>query len=96
MADRVAPQKIDNDTTLRTETTMPPLDRRALLTTSLGRANLMAQVNHIKVKENPMLLPGIKIDTSPTHHHPLRQMQLQRRNGQQRERFGSIIEGAGA
>lgn len=63
---------------------------------NFSRANIMAQVNNIKAMENPMLLPGIKINTSPTNHHPLRQMQLQRWNGKAWERFGSIIEGAGA
>jgi len=63
---------------------------------NFSRANVMAQVNNLKALENPMLLPGIKVNTSPTNHHPLRQMQLQRWNGKNWERFGPIIEGAGA
>ncbi|MDO9284943.1 MAG: ABC transporter substrate-binding protein [Aquabacterium sp.] len=63
---------------------------------NFSRQNIMAQVNNLKAMENPMLLPGIKVNTSPTNHHPLRQMQLQRWNGKQWERFGPIIEGAGA
>lgn len=59
-----------------------------------SRKSIMAQANNLKDVENPMLLPGIKVNTSPTNHNPLRQMQLQRWNGKQWERFGSIIEGA--
>jgi branched-chain amino acid transport system substrate-binding protein len=54
----------------------------------------MAQVNNLKGLDNPMLLPGIKVNTSPSNHHPLNQMQLQRWNGKAWERFGNIIEGA--
>ncbi|MFO1200029.1 MAG: ABC transporter substrate-binding protein [Burkholderiaceae bacterium] len=59
-----------------------------------SRRNIMAQVNAIKDMENPILLPGIRVNTSPTNHHPLRQMQLQKWNGRMWERFGPIIEGA--
>ena len=46
--------------------------------------------------ELPTLLPGIKVNTSPTNFHPIRQMQLQRWNGTRWELFGDIIEGSGA
>lgn len=59
-----------------------------------SRKSIMAQANNLKDVENPMLLPGIRVNTSPTNHNPLRQMQLQRWNGKQWERFGSIIEGS--
>jgi branched-chain amino acid transport system substrate-binding protein len=61
---------------------------------NFSRQNVMAQANNIKAMDNPMLLPGIKVNTSPTNHHPLRQMQLQRWNGKIWERFGPVIEGA--
>ena len=44
--------------------------------------------------EIPTLLPGVRVNTSPTNHHPLRQMQLQRWDGKGYVRFGNIIEGA--
>jgi len=56
-----------------------------------SRKSIMAQANNLKELESPILLPGIRINTSPTNHHPLRQMQLQRWNGKGWERFGSII-----
>jgi branched-chain amino acid transport system substrate-binding protein len=61
---------------------------------NFSRASVMAQVNNLKGLDNPMLLPGIKVNTSPSNHHPLNQMQLQRWNGKAWERFGNIIEGA--
>ena len=60
---------------------------------NFARANIMAQVNNLKNLENPMLLPGIRINTSPTNHHPLTQMQLMRWDGKMWRRFGDIISG---
>ena len=59
-----------------------------------SRKSIMAQANNLKELENPLLLPGIKVNTSPTDHRPLEQMQLQRWNGKQWERFGAVIQGA--
>lgn len=59
-----------------------------------SRKNIMAQANALKDLELPILLPGIKVNTSASDHRPLEQMQLQRWNGKQWERFGAIIEGA--
>jgi hypothetical protein len=39
------------------------------------------------------ILPGIKINTSPTDHIPVDQMQLMRFNGQNWERFGELQTG---
>jgi len=57
------------------------------------RANIMAQVNNLKNVESPLLLPGIKVNTSPTDHYPITQMQLQRWDGKVYQRFGEIIDG---
>ncbi len=62
----------------------------------LSRENLMKQATNLKDLENPVLLPGIKINTSPTNYHPIRQMQLMKWNGSSWEVFGDIIEGASA
>ena len=59
-----------------------------------SRKSIMAQANNLKDLENPMLLPGIKINTSPTDHRPLKQMQLQRFDGKRWVRFGPIFEGS--
>ena len=61
-----------------------------------SRENIMRQATNLKDVENPILLPGIKINTSPTNYHPVRQMQLARWNGKNWELFGDLIEGAGA
>ncbi|MFT3800131.1 MAG: ABC transporter substrate-binding protein [Burkholderiaceae bacterium] len=60
-----------------------------------SRKQIMAQANNLRDLENPMLLPGIKLNTSPTDHRPLKQMLLQRFDGQRWVKFGSIIEGGG-
>ncbi len=59
-----------------------------------SRKSIMTQANNLKELENPLMLPGIKVNTSPTDHRPLEQMQLQRWNGKQWERFGSVIQGS--
>jgi len=58
------------------------------------RENIMREANNLRNVEVPTLLPGVRVNTSPTNHHPLRQMQLQRWEGQGYVRFGNIIEGA--
>ncbi len=59
-----------------------------------SRRNIMAQANNLKNLENPMLLPGIRINTGPADHRPLKQMQLQRWDGKKWSRFGPIFEGS--
>ncbi|MBR0794287.1 ABC transporter substrate-binding protein [Bradyrhizobium jicamae] len=58
------------------------------------RDNIMAQANNLKDVEVPTLLPGIRVNTSPTNHHPLQQLQLQRVEGAGWLRFGEVIQGA--
>ena len=58
-----------------------------------SRANIMKQAANLKDFEVPTALPGIKINTSPTNYHPIRQMQLQRWDGKTWVRFGDVITG---
>ncbi|SED77824.1 ABC transporter substrate-binding protein [Bradyrhizobium erythrophlei] len=58
------------------------------------RDNIMAQANNLRDVEVPTLLPGIRVNTSPTNHHPLQQLQLQRIEGPGWLRFGEVIQGA--
>jgi branched-chain amino acid transport system substrate-binding protein len=41
----------------------------------------------------PMMLPGFLISTSPSNFHPIRQMQLQRIDGERWALLGTIIGG---
>jgi branched-chain amino acid transport system substrate-binding protein len=59
-----------------------------------SRESVMRQVNNLHDLENPVLLPGIKINTSPTNHHPIRAMQLERWNGKSWALFGDVIQAA--
>lgn len=59
-----------------------------------SRENIMRQVANLHDLEVPLLLPGIKVNTSPTNFHPIRHMQLQKWSGEHWERFGDVIEGA--
>jgi hypothetical protein len=59
----------------------------------LTRENLMRQAASIKDLTLPMLLPGIKVNTSPSNFYPIRQERLQRFNGERWELFGDIIGG---
>ena len=59
-----------------------------------SRENIMKQATNIRSLEVPTLLPGIRVDTSPTNYHPIRQMQLARWTGSTWERFGGVFEGA--
>jgi branched-chain amino acid transport system substrate-binding protein len=59
----------------------------------LTRENVMKQAANLKDLELGMLLPGIKINTSPTDYFPVEQMQMSRFNGDHGELFGSVIGG---
>jgi len=61
-----------------------------------SRESVMRQATNLRGFANPMLLPGITVNTSPTNYRPIRQMQLQRWTGRAWERFGGVIEGATA
>jgi branched-chain amino acid transport system substrate-binding protein len=63
--------------------------------TDFSRANIMKQAANLKDLDVPVLLPGIRINTSPTNFHPIRQMQLQKWDGKSWKLFGSVLEGAG-
>jgi branched-chain amino acid transport system substrate-binding protein len=53
----------------------------------------MKQAANLKDLELGMLLPGIKINTSPTDYFPVEQMQMSRFNGEHGELFGPAIGG---
>jgi branched-chain amino acid transport system substrate-binding protein len=57
----------------------------------LTRENIMKQAANLKDFELGLLLPGIKINTSPTDYFPIEQMQMSRFNGEHGELFGSAI-----
>jgi len=59
----------------------------------LSTGNILKQAYAIKDLELPMLLPGIKVNTSPTDHVPVDQMQFMRFNGKSWERFGELQTG---
>jgi branched-chain amino acid transport system substrate-binding protein len=59
----------------------------------LSRENIMRQAANIKDLELPMLLPGMKINTSPDNFSPIRQMQLAKFNGESWILFGELLQG---
>jgi branched-chain amino acid transport system substrate-binding protein len=60
---------------------------------NLTRENVMKQAASLKDFRTEVLLPGIKINTSPTDFAPLSQLQLMRFKGEKWELFGDIISG---
>jgi branched-chain amino acid transport system substrate-binding protein len=59
----------------------------------LSRENIMRQAANLKDLELPLLLPGMKINTSPTNFSPIRQMQLASFDGQSWQLFGELLMG---
>jgi branched-chain amino acid transport system substrate-binding protein len=57
----------------------------------LTRANVMKQAANLKDFEPDTLLPGIKINTSPTNFAPIRQLQMMQFKGEKWELFGDIL-----
>jgi len=60
----------------------------------LSRENIMKQAANLHDVDCKVLLPGIKVNTSPTNFHPIKAMQLQKWDGKTWVRFGSVLEGA--
>ena len=60
---------------------------------NLTRENIMKQAANLKDFRTEMLLPGIKINTSPTDFAPIDQLQLMRFKGEKWEMFGDVISG---
>jgi branched-chain amino acid transport system substrate-binding protein len=58
----------------------------------LSRANVMKQAANLKDLELPMLLPGIKINTSPDNFSPIRQEALASFNSESWEQFGELYQ----
>ena len=58
----------------------------------LSRANIMKQAASIKDLSLALLLPGIKVNTSPTDFYPIEQEQLIRFDGEKWVGFGEIYD----
>ncbi|MBX9647042.1 MAG: ABC transporter substrate-binding protein [Xanthobacteraceae bacterium] len=59
----------------------------------LSRENVMYQAANLKNFAPKMVLPGIKIDTSPTDFRPIEQLQLMRFEGESWKLFGDVLRG---
>ena len=58
----------------------------------LSRENIMKQAANVKDFELPLLLPGIKVNTSPTDHAPIEQEQLAKFDGEKWALFGEVLD----
>ena len=58
---------------------------------NLTRENVMRQASNMKDVQIPLLLPGIRLNTSATDFSPIKQMQLAKFNGKAWELFGPLI-----
>ena len=58
----------------------------------LTRENIMKQAANLKNLQLPMIMPGIKINTSPTDFFPIEQEQLGKFDGTRWVLFGKIID----
>jgi branched-chain amino acid transport system substrate-binding protein len=58
----------------------------------LSRENIMRQAANLRDLALPLLLPGIKINTSPTDFYPIEQEQLARFDGERWVLFGEVYD----
>jgi branched-chain amino acid transport system substrate-binding protein len=58
----------------------------------LSRENIMRQAANVKNLELPLLLPGIKVNTTPTDFAPIEQEQLAKFDGERWAIFGELVE----
>jgi len=57
-----------------------------------SRENILKQAENLKNVEFPLLLPGIKVNTSPTDHAPIEQEQLAKFDGERWVLFGDLLD----
>ncbi len=57
----------------------------------LTRENLLKQANSVKDLQLPLLLPGIRLNTSTEDHYPIEQLQLVKFDGKTWVRFGAVL-----
>ena len=57
----------------------------------LTRENVMRQAASFKNFEDPLLLPGIRLNTSPTDYYPIQAVQLSKFEGSSFKLFGEVI-----
>lgn len=57
----------------------------------LTRANVLRQAESLKDLEMPLLLPGVRVNTSPTDHRPIEQVRTLRFTDKRWEMFGDVI-----
>ncbi|WP_050043993.1 enoyl-CoA hydratase/isomerase family protein [Bradyrhizobium sp. LTSPM299] len=65
---------------------------KAMDSENLTRENIMMQAANLKDFTSEMLLPGIKINTSPTDFYPIEQMQMMQFDGHAWKLFGDVID----
>jgi branched-chain amino acid transport system substrate-binding protein len=58
---------------------------------NLTRKNLLYAVTHLDIRNDPFVLPGIRIKTSSTDHYPIEQAQLERWRGTGWHSFGGLV-----
>ena len=63
---------------------------------NLTRENVMKEAANLHNFALPMLLPGITVSTSPTDFAPVKQMQLEKFDGNTWKLFGNVISGSGS
>jgi len=57
----------------------------------LTRENIMRQAANLKNLDVPLLIPGVKINTSPTDFYPIQSVKLARFKGETWDLFGDIL-----
>ena len=58
----------------------------------LTRENVMRQAANLKNVELPLLLPGIKVNTSPTDFYPIEQQMMAKFDGKMWKNFGDLLD----
>ncbi len=58
----------------------------------LTRQKVMDAAKHLNERDNPFMLPGVVVETSPDDRFPIRQEQLIRYSGSNWQPFGSVID----
>ena len=83
--------KLDNDTIVGYGVAQTLVQVLKQCGDNLTRENVMKQAASLKDFRTEVLLPGIKINTSPTDFAPISQLQLMKFKGEKWELFGDVL-----
>jgi ABC-type branched-subunit amino acid transport system substrate-binding protein len=90
LAAKIAPGALDGSEVAGMAAAFTMVDALEAAGKELTRRSLMTAVVHLNEADNPFLIPGVTVHTTPTSRFPITSLQLQRRHAGHWQPFGGV------